>query len=874
VNLLFPSTPAPKDQLQSRLMKLASLFIFLCCLVLTLAPAVRLHSWLADYHWEQWIGFAIWLAGFSLVYHQVNRYLPDRDPYLLPIIGLLSGWGLIEIFRLNTNLGFKQSAWLAACLIAIIFGLRVPQLFNILRRYKYVWLISGLILALLTFFFGTYPGGTGPHLWLSIGNFYIQPSEFLKILLIIYLSAYLADSLPAHFRLIQLLMPTILLGGAALLILIAQRDLGTASIFIIIYTLIVYLASGKKRVLLFSFIGVVIALVAGYFLFDVIRLRIEAWINPWLDPSGRSYQIVQSLLAVANGGLFGRGIGLGSPGVVPVAQSDFIFSAICEEFGLAGAIALVIALSVLTVRGLGIALHAPNKFQRFLAAGVTSYIITQALLILGGTIRLLPLTGVTLPFISYGGSSLLTAFFSAFLLMLISNQSEDQPASIENGHSYLFVGSIFLIGLSLVALLVGWWAMIRADGLLARTDNPRRSISDKYVLRGEILDRNNAVLAQSTGDNGEYVRTLNYPPLSATVGYSNPDYGQTGIEASMDSYLRGISGNSTTTIWVNRELYSQYPVGLNIRLSLDLEMQKKADELMQGQTGALILMNASSGEILAVSSSPTFDANQLKTNWQSWMKDSSAPLLNRVTMGQYPAGTATSSFILANYLAKHTLSSITPSVDWTTVTGKSTSCAVYPGNNPDWASLIRSGCTAAINSLLESTTSNDLTTLFTSLGFSSQLKIQIETTDPVSIPSLADVSQYITTDRLRLSPLQLAVAAAELTNGGLKVSPVLVTAYQSPEGNWNLLTSLAAKPSIANFDAKDTVNMLVQGETPVWQTVAQVVDKEKTVSWYIAGTPDKWQGVPFVLVIALEDSTAAQAELIGNQLINKIFVQN
>jgi cell division protein FtsW (lipid II flippase) len=874
VNWLFPSTPAPKDQLQSRLMKLAALFLILCCIILTVVPAVRLHTWIANYRWEQWIGFAVWIVGFSVVYHQVNHYLPDRDPYLLPIVALLSGWGLMEIFRLNINLGFKQTAWLAASLLAIVLGLRIPQLFNILRRYKYVWLISGLLLALLTFLFGTYPGGTGPRLWLSIGSFYIQPSEFLKVLLIIYLSAYLADSLPAHFNLIQLLMPTLLLGGAALLILIAQRDLGTATLFIIIYTLIIYLASGKKRVLIFSFVGIVIALVAGYFLFDVIRLRVEAWINPWLDPSGRSYQIVQSLLAVANGGLFGRGIGLGSPGVVPVAQSDFIFSAICEEFGLAGAIALVIALAVLTIRGLGIALHAPNKFQRFLAAGVTSYLITQALLILGGTIRLLPLTGVTLPFISYGGSSLLTAFFSAYLLMLISNQSEDQPASIENGRSYLFVGTIFLLGLTMVAVLVGWWSMIRADGLLARTDNPRRAISDTFVLRGEILDRNNTVLAQSTGESGEYVRTLNYPNLSATVGYSNPDYGQTGIEASMDSYLRGISGNSTSTIWINHELYNQYPVGLNIRLSLDLEIQKKADELMQGQTGALILMNASSGEILAISNTPTFDANQLNTNWQSWMTDASAPLLNRATMGQYPAGGATSSFILANYLAKHSLPALTPSAEWTTLTGKSASCAEYPGNNPNWTTLISSGCTEAISRLLESTTSNDLTALYKSLGFSSQPKIQIETGAPVAIPSLANVSQYVTTDNLRLSPLQLAVAAAELTNGGQKVTPVLVTAYQSTDGNWNLLNSSATNQSIPNINAKKTVDLLVQGNTPVWKTVAQVVDNKKTVSWYVAGTPSNWQGVPFALVIALEDNTAAQAELIGNQLINEIIVHD
>jgi cell division protein FtsW (lipid II flippase) len=873
VSFFFPSSTAPKDLLQSRLMKLAVLFIFLCCVVLMFSPAVRLHAWRAQYIWQQWVGFVIWLVGFSVLYRQVNHYLPDRDPYLLPIIALLSGWGLVEIFRLDVSLGFRQTAWLGACQLAMIAGLRIPQLFNLLRRYKYVWLISGLILAVLTFFFGTYPGGTGPRLWLAIGGVYLQPSEFLKVFLIIYLAAYLADSLPAHFRLMQLLTPTIILGGAALLILLAQRDLGTASLFIIIYTLIIYLASGKRRVLLLSFIGVLAALAAGYFLFDVIRLRIDAWINPWLDPSGRSYQIVQSILAVANGGLFGRGIGLGSPGVVPVAQSDFIFSAICEEFGLAGAIALVVIFAVFTIRGLGIALHAPNKFQRFLAAGLTCYLISQTLLILGGTIRLLPLTGVTLPFISYGGSSFVTAFFSAFLLMLISNQSEDQPALIENSRSYIFVGTIFLIGLTLVAGLVGWWSMVRSDALLTRTDNPRRAISDRFVLRGQILDRNNTILAQDSGVSGSYVRTLAYPLLSATVGYSNPNYGQTGVEASMDSYLRGVSGNPTTTIWIARELYSQYPVGLNVRLSLDLGMQQQADQLMNGKTGGLILMNAKTGEILAIANSPTFDANKLDSQWQTWMKDTSAPLLNRVTMGQYPAGAAISPFILAKYLSKNSLPEISPMLNWTTSPGQENSCALNPGTNPGWSALITSGCTDAVTSLILTNNTPELTALFTEMGFSNQPQIKIETATASAIPTLSDVSLYIAGAQLRISPLQMAVAAAELTNGGIKVNPTLVSAYQTPQGDWQLFDKSDIRINLSDLDAKDATELLLQDNLPVWQTTAQVMDHKETVSWYVAGTPSNWQGVPLVVVVALEDSTANETEKIGQALINSIFIQ-
>ncbi len=854
-------------------MRTAALFMFLCCVVLMFSPAVRLHTWLANYRWQQWIGFLVWIIGFTVLYRQVNRFLPDRDPYILPIIALLSGWGLLEVFRIDPALGFRQTAWLVVCFAALTIGIRFPQLLNLLRRYKYIWLVGGLILAVLTFFFGTYPGGSGPRLWLGCCGIYVQPSEFLKILLIIYLSAYLADSLPAGFKLMQLVTPTLILAGAALLILVAQRDLGTATLFILIYTLIVYLASGKRRVLLVSFLALVIALVAGYLLFDVIKLRVEAWLNPWLDPSGRSYQIVQSIIAVANGGLFGRGIGLGSPGIVPVAQSDFIFSAIVEEFGFAGGIALVAILAFLTIRGLDIALHAPNKFQRFLAAGVTTYLITQSLLIIGGTIRLLPLTGVTLPFMSYGGSSLITAFFSAFLLLIISNQAEDQPAALENGHSYLFIGSIYLVGFLLVSLAIGWWAMIRSDDLLNRTDNLRRVISDRYVLRGEILDRNNTVISQSTGTSGEYQRQILYPKLSATVGYNSPNYGQTGIEASMDSYLRGVSGNDTSTVWLTHELYGLYPQGLNIRLSIDLSLQQKTDDLMEGKTGGLVVMNADSGEVLAISNSPTFNANDLDANWQTWMSDKTAPLLNRVTLGQYPIGVSTGAFLMADFNNGHYLPSKTPANSWNTEFGQKYSCAIDPGNDPTWQDLITSGCTDALITLMQSYTPLDLMSFYEEIGLTSKATTQVESTDNWTFTPVKSLPEFFVTDTIRISPLQMAIATAELTNGGEKVTPIFVTAYQNSRGEWKYLSTAPTKGSIESFSHSQLVNSLIQPDTLNWQVVARVKDQEKWVSWFVGGTPSNWKGVPIAVVVVLENGTPEDAATIGQSIFSSLYSQ-
>ncbi|MEA5079945.1 MAG: FtsW/RodA/SpoVE family cell cycle protein, partial [Anaerolineaceae bacterium] len=608
-------------------------------------------------------------------------------------------------------------------------------------------------------------------------------------------------------------------------------------------------------------------------LFDVIKLRVDAWLNPWLDPSGRSYQIVQSILAVANGGLFGRGPGLGSPGTVPVAQSDFIFAAISEEFGLAGGIALVGILAFFTIRGLDIALHAPNRFQRFLAAGVTTYIITQALLIIGGTIRLLPLTGVTLPFMSYGGSSLVTAYFSGFLLLIISNQAEDQPAALENGKSYVFIGTIYLVGFLFVGLAIGWWSMIRADALLSRTDNMRRSISDVYVMRGDILDRNNTVIARSSGTAGDYQRELLYPALSATVGYSNSNYGQTGIEASMDGYLRGVAGNDTSSIWLARELYGQYPQGLNIRLSIDLALQEKADALLQGKTGGLVVMNAESGEVLAIANSPTFDANQLDDKWQTWIADTSAPLLNRVTLGQYPVGTATGAFLLASYLQDHDLPSYDPSTNWTTSTGQNNSCAVDPGENPSWQKLIQSGCPFALQSLFQQSTPLDLMSFYESIGITGKATTQMESVDSWTYSAVDSLPEFFTSDNIRVSPLQMVIAAAEITNGGQRVSPSFVTAYQTPQGDWRYISTQTSNDEIDAFSSPEATNLLTQPDSPNWQVVSSVNDQDKWVSWFVGGTPANWQGVPLAVVVVLEDSSPTQTAEIGQTLFNDLFSQ-
>ena len=794
-----------------RLLKLAALFLFIYAIALTIAPASRERNWQTDLLWGHWIGFIIWVSIVLIANNQLQKQLPDSDPLLFPIAALITGWGILTIWRLIPSFGLRQTIWLLVAGIIFILCLRLPDNLNFLRKYKYLWLGSGLLITLLTFILGVNPLGSGPRLWLGCCGIYFQPSEPLKLLLVIYLAAYFADRIPLKLRFLQIVLPTILVTGVALSILIFQRDLGTASIFIFLYTVLLYISSGNKKVLIFCIIGLCFSAVVGYLLFDLVRLRVDAWLNPWIDPTGRSYQIVQSLLAIANGGLFGRGPGGGSPGLVPVAISDFIYTAISEEIGLIGTIGLISLLGIFSARCIRIALHATDRFRRYLAAGLTAYITAQSILIIGGNLRALPLTGVTLPFVSYGGSSLLTSFFALLLLLIISNKSEIEPFPNLQPKPYNSLGNFLAIGLIIVSLVNGWWAVWRGPELLTRTDNARRSISDRYVKRGSIIARQDEPINITNGISGGYTRVYLYPELSPITGYTNNVYGQAGLEFSLDGYLRGLEGNNSSLIWWDHLLYGQPPPGLDIRLSINLDLQRQADKLMSTHKGAVVILNAASGEILVMASHPNYDPNLLDDTGSSLTQDIESPLLNRATQGMYPPGSALNPFLIAAGLPNITVTD------------------------------------SHIN-------------LYRELGFYK--------TPELNMP----VAQAVTsTDDLLVSPLQMALATAVLSNDGLRPPARLAMAVNSPQFGWVILPALTDPVQVfPRGSVEKTVNQLIVTKQPYWEYVGTINDspQDRILTWYLAGTISDWKGTPLVITILLEDENLIRAKEIGQSLIN------
>jgi cell division protein FtsW (lipid II flippase) len=426
--------PASAQMQTERLMLgLGGVFIALSLLGLALTRGVRLGDWIMLAVWVLCSLFGMWV---------LETRLPRRDPLLFSLPMLLTGWGLVVIDRLSDGLIYnfadRQTLWMILSVtVMLIIAIR-PEPLRWLREYRYIMLVFGLLLLVSTILFGTNPSGLSfaPQLWLGGGRVFFQPSELLKIILVAFLASYLAEQYPALraegldlgerdlFLLSpRIIGPVILMWAMSIIILVWQRDLGTATLFFGVFVVLLYVASSNLIVVIGGAVLTALASVVGYYSFAVVRVRFDIWFDPWSLSDSQGFQIVQSLLAFAAGGVFGQGAGQGTPTYIPVAHSDFAFAALAEEWGLLGVTVVVGMMLALVVRGFRIAvLQQERPFYALLTVGISTMLGLQSLLIMGGTLRVLPLTGVTLPFLSYGGSSLLVNYMMIGLLLRLSHR--------------------------------------------------------------------------------------------------------------------------------------------------------------------------------------------------------------------------------------------------------------------------------------------------------------------------------------------------------------------------------------------------------------------------------------------------------------------
>ena len=381
------------------------------------------------------------------------------DQILLPVMGLLGGISLLLMQRLPQDLvtqhWFDMSVGLAQVqLVWLVLGITITSILGIvvrsdswLRRYKYTWAAAGVGLLLLTFVLGAEVNGQ--RLTLQVGPFSGQPSEFLKVILVVFLAGYLSENRsllmeqdtrlwPLRLPPFPYLAPMVVMWAIALGIVVIQRDLGAALLFFGVFLAMVYVATGRVSLVVIGLVLFVLGSLLMANLFDHVRQRIDVWLDPFADPLGAGYQVVQGLHAFARGGLFGTGLGAGLPTIggripIPEVHTDFPLAALGEELGIIGILAILGLYLVLVERGLRIGAAAADDFRALLAVGLALVVGIQAFIIAAGNLKVLPLTGVTLPFISYGGSSILANSIVVGLLLALSDKGVEPPPRPSSG---------------------------------------------------------------------------------------------------------------------------------------------------------------------------------------------------------------------------------------------------------------------------------------------------------------------------------------------------------------------------------------------------------------------------------------------------------
>jgi len=767
-------------------------------------------------------------VSFLVAHVALSRRLPARDPLLLPVAALLSGWGLLMVARLAPGFLPRQATWLLLSVVAMLAVVQAGRDLRWLRRYRYTWLLTGLVLLGATLLLGVNPSGYGPRLWLGLGRAYFQPSEPLKLLLVAYLASYLAERgelLRAEGHRVWRLRlpplayvgPLVVMFGLTLLLLAWQQDLGAAMLFFFTFLAMLYMATGQWGYVAVGMALFLLAGVVGYVGSARVALRVDGWLNPWPDAADRAFQIVQSLLAFGSGGLAGEGLGLGRPVYIPAVHTDFVFAAIAEEFGLAGTLAVIALFGVLLLRGFRIAARAGQAFERLLAAGLTAALVIQAWVIMAGNARLAPIAGVTLPFISYGGSSLLATFVALGLLLRVSSpkpevRSLESPRLPLSASPPLHVACALIMALTLLAATVGYWSVARAGWLEAREDNPRRVEYEQRLVRGQILDRDGEVLAGvEIGPTGLVTRT--YPLLEGApvVGYASLRYGTGGVEAAFDTELRGEAGRPAwEAAWA--DLLHRPPQGRDVQLTLDADLQRQAEQALAGSAGAVVLLDAQTGEVLAMASAPTFDPARLDEQWDSLREDALAPLVNRATQGLYQPGAALETVVLAEALGRglaYPTDLATALTATVRLNGTDVGCLGQPPAMADLAAACRAACPGPFAALGEQLGAEGLLAAVSRWGLTEPppLEIPTEAGDwSPGDPALEAAGQ----GSLTVSPLTMALVAATLANDGEMPVPRLVRQVQDLQGAW--------QPGEGAGTPRQVISpALAQGLLSVWQ---------------------------------------------------------
>lgn len=785
-------------------------------------------------------------AAFAAAHIGVRIFAPGADPAILPVVFTLSGIGITFVTRLQPDASLGQVVFLFLGVALMVGTLAVVKNLEVVKRYKYVLGIAGIILLVLPMFIGTEIYGS--KLWIKIGGFQFQPGEFAKVLIVLFLAGYLAENrellsisnrtvLGIKFPRLRLLYPLFIVWGVCLLVVAFERDLGSALLFYTIFLIMLYVATGRVS---YVIIGLALLAVGAFGMYQImshVQVRVAIWLDPFSDAQNLGYQIVQSLFSLADGGLAGVGIGKGMADIIPVVASDMIFAAIGEEMGLLGGSAVLLLFMLFAVRGLTTAARAKSDLAAFSAAGLTAAISFQAFTIVGGVTKLIPLTGVTLPFMSQGGSSLLASFVIVALLLRAGDEATGRSTEIANtstdlataGYRTTVRGShmrrpaldtpesgllgrvalanrltrtVFLFT-ALFAVLIGnitYIQVIKASEYQDMASNNHTINKARFIKRGSIITADGLTLAESIQQaDGTYARSYPNGNLAAhVVGYYSQQYGTMGIENTQNDTLTGSKDYSS---WQNalNSLAGISEPGNSVQLTIDSRIQRAAEQALAGRVGAIVALDPRSGAVLAWASAPTFD----NTNIQAAIEAANASggadtsMYDRATLALYTPGSTFKVLTLASALENGlaTLDTIYDSPGRMEIGGADVVSIGERGHGKiSLAKAFALSSNTVFGQVADGLGAEKLVATARAFGYGQQLGLDFTTAASV-MPNPEEMTEWELawagagqpvgqghTPGPQATVMQNALMAATIANNGIAMNPYVVSQILAPDG--------------------------------------------------------------------------------------------
>ena len=868
-----------------------------------------------------------------LVIHIIMRIFAEgADPAILPIAYILVNIGMAFLVSLAPDVMALQIAnngealftpedvfkhcifvfMAVACLIAVVVITQKKFKMELLTRYSYIFMIIALVLLISPMMPIIGAEAYGARNTLHLGPISLQPNEFAKLFLILGLASYMAE----HRELLSIftvkagpfklpdfktLAPMVIMWAIAMAIIAFEKDFGTAFVLFAIFLVMLYVATGKKFYVIVGVLFVVIGVSILLPFFSHIQVRIDNWLNPFADPQNAGYQMCQSLFSLADGGIFGSGIGLGLCYYVPEIDTDYIFTAIAEESGLFGAACVLMLYLSFAIRGYLVAARAKSDFACLVAVGMTSMIVLQAFIIVAGITRVIPLTGITLPFICRGGSSIIASFIALGFIARCGDEGTGVRTRMVNFFDTLdkkgllgryalgkrLTSTLIILSVLYVVLIGALISImfVHAQEYQEMPANNHTMIHMANVKRGSISTSDGVVLAQSVEtDDDQYSNyRREYPAgdlASQVVGYSSRQYGTAGIEDVCNGYLTGRSGNSFMS--AASDLLGTTVAGNDVVLTIDSQIQQAAQDALDGYTGACVVLDANTGAVLAMASAPTYDAADFASVLEAAAEGNSEPvLLNRAIQSRYAPGSTFKTVTLTTALeygvaTPETMYNAPGTLD---VAGKT----VVNFDNEELGEISLAQAYALSSNTVFAqvglqTGSEDFVEGAHAFGFDEDLDFELD----VLISRMSDASEMgewelawaacgqpvgqNTANGPYATVLQMAMTGAAIANNGAIMKPYIVEEVHSPEGmqTYGVFPTVYRQACSGNTASKveemmrnvvengTGTNAAIEGHVVYGKTGTAETNRESDDSWFVGYT--ECGGTDIVVAMVLEEA--------------------